>query len=281
MIPFLELFDETLDINSTENYYLTIQASPDGFAFAILDSIRNKYILLRSWEPDENKNLTADEVEDLIKKDDFLLRKYRKTSIIMPSPKFTLVPAPLFDPGKKEEYFSFNLIKEENEVVLSNKVADPDAFTVFAVNSRFHELCAQYFPGAIQWHHTKCLLAQMAHHSKSHSPRYIHLHAGREYFNVFIFENGVLKFSNTFRFRNISDILYYVLNIFRSRGLGNEETIHFSGNTEKFDDLYSAFAMYVRNLRFSDPSGNFTFSYVFNEIGLHKFINLFSVTNCE
>jgi hypothetical protein len=280
-MSFLELFDETLDINSTENYDLAIQAGPDGFAFAILDSIRNKYILLRSWEPDENKNFTADEVEDLIKKDDFLLRKYRKTSVIMPSAKFTLVPAPLFDPGKKEEYFSFNLIKDENEVVLSNKLADPDAFTVFAVNSRFHELCDQYFPGVVQWHHSKCLLAQLAHHSKSHSAGYIHLHAGREYFNVFIYENGVLKFSNTFRFRNISDILYYVLNIFRSRGLGNDETIHFSGSTEKFDDLYSAFAMYVRNLRFSDPSGSFTFSYVFNEIGLHKFINLFSVTSCE
>ena len=48
-MPFLELFDETLDINSTENYELSVQVSPDGFPFCLLDTIRNKYVLLRSF----------------------------------------------------------------------------------------------------------------------------------------------------------------------------------------------------------------------------------------
>ena len=36
-MPFLELFDETLDINSTENYELSVQVSPDGLSFCLLD----------------------------------------------------------------------------------------------------------------------------------------------------------------------------------------------------------------------------------------------------
>jgi hypothetical protein len=280
-MPFLELFDETLDINSTENYDLSLQAGPDGFAFAILDSIRNKYIMLRSWEPDENRNFSPDNIEEIIQKDDFLPGKYRKTSLVMPSSKFTLVPSPLFDPGKKEEYFSFNLLKDENEVILSNKISEPDSYSIFAVDSRIHNLCLKYFSGVYAWHHSRPLLSQMAHESRSNNPHYIHLHLEREYFNIFIFENSSLTFTNTFRFRNISDILYYVLNIFKSRGLGNDETIFFSGNTEKFDDLWSAFSLYIKSLKFSDPSGNFTFSYVFNDIGLHRFINLFSAETCE
>jgi hypothetical protein len=60
-----------------------------------------------------------------------------------------------------------------------------------------------------------------------------------------------------------------------------EETIHFSGMTEKYDDLSSNFSIYVRNIKFSEPIGNFTFSYVFNETELHRFLNLFSAVNCE
>ena len=45
--------------------------------------------------------------------------------------------------------------------------------------------------------------------------------------------------------------------------------------------IWSSFALYIRNLKFTEPSGNFTFSYVFNDLELHRFINLFSVTNCE
>ena len=41
-MPFFELFDETLDINSTENYELSLEISPQGLTFSLLDSIRNK-----------------------------------------------------------------------------------------------------------------------------------------------------------------------------------------------------------------------------------------------
>jgi hypothetical protein len=64
-------------------------------------------------------------------------------------------------------------------------------------------------------------------------------------------------------------------------GIGQEGTIHLSGLTEKDDDLHSNIALYIRNIKYTGPSGKFSFSYVFNEIDLHRFINLFSVTNCE
>lgn len=280
-MPFLELFDETLDINSTENYELSMQLSQDGFSFTILDTIRNKYILLRKSEPDENKYFTADQIGEIISKDDFLMKRFKKVNLVFPSPKFTLVPAPLFDPAKKEEYFSFNLIKEESDVVLSNKIPDPDAFIVFSVTKPFIDLREQYYPAVHPFHHTKPLLTQIALLSKSISGYYIHLHVEKEYFNIFIYNHGILSFCNTFKFRNITDILYYVLNLFKSKGISNEQTIHFSGETEKFDDLWSNFAIYIRDLKFTEPSGKFTFSYVFNDIGLHRFINLFSVTSCE
>ena len=65
-MPFLELFDETLDINSTENYELSVQVSPDGFAFCLLDTIRNKFVLIRSFEPEENKYFNADKVNEIL-----------------------------------------------------------------------------------------------------------------------------------------------------------------------------------------------------------------------
>ena len=52
---------------------------------------------------------------NLLRKDDFLTKHYKKINAIMPSPKFTLVPAPLFDPGKKDEYFTFNHIIEDGQ----------------------------------------------------------------------------------------------------------------------------------------------------------------------
>ena len=280
-MPFLELFDETLDINSTDNYELSVQASPEGMSFCILDTIRNKYVLLRSFEAEENNYLNAAKIEEVISQDDFLTKKYKKVNIVMPSRKFTLVPAQLFDPGKKDEYFSFNHVPDDGNIILSNRTTDPDTFIVFAVLKTFYETVTGRFPGVLPFHHTKPLLNHASHSRKSGNGDYIHLHVEKEFFNLLIFRQNVLKFCNSFNYRNINDILYYVLNTFRNLEIKQEETVWLSGQTEKYDDLSAVFSMYVRNLKFSEPSGNFTFSYVFNDTVLHRYLNLFTVVNCE
>ena len=280
-MAFLELFDETLDINSTENYELSVQMSPDGLAFSILDTIRNKYVLLRVADPDDNKYFTAEKTGEIIRGDDFLAKKYKKVNLVLPSSKFTLVPAPLFDPGKKEEYFTLNLIREDNEVILSNKIPEPDAYIIFSVPRLFFDLAGQVYPSIYPVHHTKPLINQVAYNSRGFTGPYVHVHVEREFFNLLILDHDALKFSNTFNYRNITDILYYLFNVYKSMGISHEASIHFSGLTEKFDDLYSNVALYIRDIKFTGPSGNFSFSYVFNDIELHRYINLFSVTNCE
>lgn len=47
--PF-ELFDETLDINSTDNYDLSVEISEDGIAYSVLDLLRGKWVMLRHYQ---------------------------------------------------------------------------------------------------------------------------------------------------------------------------------------------------------------------------------------
>ena len=279
-MAFLELFDETLDINSTENYLLTMQVSADDLSYCLLDTIRNKYILLRSYDAEDNKYFTSENLSAIISKDDFLNRKYHSIIMVHSSPKFTLVPAPLFDPAKKEEYFTLNHNPEENQVILTSKITEPDTYIVYSLSRHIAEVTGRMFPSATSFHHTKPLLNQALREAKHTSGNFVQVHISGEFFNLFIFDDGNLKFSNTFSYRNVSDILYYVLNTYKSLNINNETPVHFSGMTEKHDDIYSAFAIYLKHIKFTIPSGNFTFSYVFGEVELQKYINLFTAVNC-
>lgn len=280
-MPFLELFDETLDINSTDNYELSLQMSQDDLSFCILDSIRNKYVLIRSFEPEENKYFNAGEIEDFIKKDDFLGRTFRKTRLVTPGPKSTLVPSPLYDPARSDDYFTLNYTKNDNEEILSNKIDDPDSYLLFTSQISNNEVIRALFPGVQQYHHLIPLLRHISGEMKKSGGHYIHVHVEREYFNLLIFDHNSLLLCNSYMYRDTSDILYYVMNAFKKMVIKNEETIHFSGLTRKLSDLSSGFLTYVRNISFAVPSGNFTFSYVFSEIDLHRYINLLTLANCE
>ncbi len=189
-MPFLELFDETLDINSTDNYELSVQGSPDGLSFCILDTIRNKFIMIRAFEPDENKYFSATNLDELLRNDDFLSRKYKKVNIITPSRKFTMMPSALYDPARKEEYFNLNHNNDEGNIINVNKIDDPDSYLLFSFSRSINELLSNFFPAVYPYHHIKPLLNHISHSRKSVHGNYIHLHFERDYFNLVIFSDN-------------------------------------------------------------------------------------------
>jgi hypothetical protein len=280
VVPNLELFDETLDINSTANYDLSLQVSHDRFSFCLLDSIRKKFILLRSFNPVDDKRLQTEQIEDIIIKDDFLNRPFKSVKIVLPAAKCTLVPSPLFDPAHKNDYFLFNHLPDENSIILNNKVVNPDTYIVFSVSHSHYDLINNKFPGATIMHHLKPLLVNVPVNRTVPSDKYIQLHIEKDFFNLIFFSEKKLKFCNTFTYRNVSDIIYFVMCTFNNMGIKQEETLFLSGLTEYYDELYTNISEYIGSVKFAEPSGSSTYSYVFNDIGLHKFLNLFNATNC-
>jgi hypothetical protein len=280
VIPNLELFDETLDINSTANYDLSLQVSHDGISFCLLDSLRNKFVLLRSYNSDDDKKLKTAEIEDLIAKDDFLNRSFKSVKIIMPSAKCTLVPAPLFDPAHKDDYFLFNQLPDKNNIILNNKISNRDTYIVFSVPHSLFNLVNDRFPGVTVMHHLKPLLINAPIKHTHHGDNYVQLHIEKDFFNLLVINEKKLIFCNTFSYRNVSDILYFVMYTFNNLELKQEDTLFMSGQVEYYDELYTNMSEYIRSVRFAEPVGSSTYSYVFNEVGLQKFLNLFNAINC-
>ncbi len=280
-MPFTELFDETLDINATENYELSLTVAYDGLSFAILDSLRNKFVLIRSVEPDDGRNFNAEKISEIIDKDDFLKRKYKKLVIHTPSRKSTIIPAALYDPGKKDSYFTFNHTVEPGQVIMANRISDPLAFVVFQVPEALTEVLDHHYPGITLYHHTKPLLWYASRKARPVEGNYIQVHIERDFFTLVIYSSDALKYCNSFLYRNVSDIMYYVLNVFKQMNISQEQTIRFSGRTGKYDDISSGFSAYIRTISFCEPYGNNSFSYVFNETELQRYLNLFNSLSCE
>jgi len=86
----LELLDETLDINATDNYDLTLELAEDGVSLAVLDLLRGKYVMLRHYPREVPADGSIRPLGEIIENDDFLRRHYRKS--VHHSPFTTLYP---------------------------------------------------------------------------------------------------------------------------------------------------------------------------------------------
>ena len=132
-MPFLELFDETLDINATENYELSVQVSPDDLSFCILDTLRNKFVLLRSYEPEDNSRFDPYRLNEIIRKDDFLTRKFRKTNLITPTPGRPLFRHLCLMIQEKKNIWHFNQNTTDRERILTSKLKNSDIYAIFSL----------------------------------------------------------------------------------------------------------------------------------------------------
>jgi hypothetical protein len=277
----LELLDETLDINATDNYDLTLELSEEGVSLAVLDLLRGKYVMLRHYTlevPSVSSNRTHAEIID---SDDFLKRHYRKVFIITPSPLYTLVPAPVYEPRLRDDYFRFNMHVPEEAKIFSNTLPFPDAVVLFSAGNELYDTISSRWRDVTPWHHTKPLLQHVFAACRTSEARYIHLHLEKSFATVIIAEKRSLTFCNSFACSANTDAAYFLFNVLDRKGIRNDEEINVSGMIEPYSEGHISLLSFAENVKFASPIIRQSYSYVMNEVHLHRWLNLFTAVTCE
>jgi hypothetical protein len=277
----LELLDETLDINATDNYDLSLELSEEGVSLAILDLLRGKYVMLRHYPREIPDDISLRPLNDIIEADDFLKKHYRKVFVIIPTMRYTLVPSPVYEPSLKDDYFRFNYSDSGDTAIYSSKLPFPDAVVLFSPENDITETLATKLSDVTVLHHTRPLLQHAASACRSSDDRYIHLHFEKSFITVIIAENRNLTFCNSFPSTAITDAGYFLFSVLERRGIRNDETLHVSGIVEPYSELHLSLLNFAENIKFASPVIRQSYSYVMNEVHLHRWLNLFTAAACE
>ncbi len=277
----LELLDETLDINATDNYDLTLELAEEGVSLAVLDLLRGKYVMLRHYPREVPADGSIRPLGEIIDNDDFLRRHYRKIIVIVPSPLFTLVPSPVFEPRLRDDYFHFNNRVPEEAKIFTNNLPFPDAVVIFSPEERAVEGIFSRWRDVTPWHHTKPLLQHVYAACRTSEECYIHVHFEKSFITVIIAEKRNLTFCNSFACSASSDAAYFLFNVLDRKGIKNDETIYVSGTVEPYSEAHIALLNFAANVKFAAPIIRQSLSYVMNEVHLHRWLNLFTAAACE
>jgi hypothetical protein len=278
----IALFDETFDKNQTHSYHLYIQDAGSGLTACILDSTRKKYISFIHYT--KNKQVIDDELttefESFAGNNEILNRKYKSVTFMYISPRCTLVPLPLFDETNLNLYFEFNLIKEENEEILFNIIKAAEAAIVFSIPNTLKTAVQKKYPSSTLLHQSNPFICHALTGTAKDSS--VWLNIDREFIDIAVVEKRQLLFYNTFNVSNITDILYFILYVYKLHKLSIEfsELIIF-GEIEKGSPEMKEIEKYIKNSRLYKVTNDVTLSYTFHQLPLHQFANLLSLYSCE
>jgi hypothetical protein len=276
--------DKTFDSTKTKDFHLSVQISPDGLYFAILDLIKGKYIVLNGYNFFlKRPRLLLKQVKEIVDKDNLLRLEYKSIEILYSTGIFTLVPAAFYSEKDEIAVMGFNHSIEKGFIVRKTYFQRTGAWCLFAMPESLDEYLETIFPSATIRHNLFPLIENGLKGNLNHPLRQqIHLNFLRDYFEIAVINGSRLLECNIFNYQTERDILYYVLYIFDQLKLLPEESeVIIHGHLPQVSPVYHLLKKYIRKTSFAKFESIFQHSYTFNQLPDHYFSSLLNVYKCE
>ncbi len=283
MVPDLSVVDETYDTTITSSYFLSIQASLDGFSFCTLDPVRNKYVQFRHFEfreTEEDNFLPA--IEQIFENNELLNLPYKKVFVMVPSPVSTLVPSGLFQQEEAYKWLSFTHQIPLGHDITFSRMKLADAWAIFSLPKRVKELFKRQFPEPAFLHqYVPMTETKLAISRPGSSKTQIIINIQNHFFDLVVLEKNNLKLCNSFEITGEDDLIYYTLFVLDQLQLApSVSEVLILGSHPRYYEIKKALEKYIKHVKQPGLPSGFQYSYLFRDVPGHKFNNLFSLAGC-
>lgn len=282
ILPGASFTDETFNLQLTGGYHLAMQLGEGGFAYAILDIKRNKYLVLKTFSfQSRDYNSACRNAEKILEKDEALKKTYKSTSAAIVHNKSTLVPKALFSESNKNDILSFNHSIEKDDDIEADDLKTLDAKNIYTIPHCFKEVLNKLSGKAKIHHYSTSLIESILLQNKNKPGKLVTVNVQPAQLDVIVSEGRKLIFYNSFAYRTAEDFIYYLLFACEQLKL-NPETLELViiGEIDRNSAIYSLLYKYIRNIKFGSRNESFEYSYKFKEMPSHFYHNLFSQYLC-
>ncbi|HAG16044.1 MAG TPA: hypothetical protein DCG69_05900 [Bacteroidales bacterium] len=257
--------DRDYHSDNTKNNRLSIQLRLDGFSFAQIDSLTSKLIQLEDFDVPlmlgdesvfQNEKITL-RLEAYLKDNPIYTAAVQSVDVVLDNCLFTLVPEQLFDPNQQEDYLKFAHQLPENHIVKNNFVAKLGIQNIFAIYAPLYFLLSDHFKSYRLLHLSTVFIQQTFLFQQTQKEATVYVEIGNGSMLIVAFDGNRLVYSNSFKFKEKEDFIYFILLVYNQLYFSPEKTpLYFSGNINRSSPLYAIAYQYIGKLEFLNAKSN-------------------------
>ena len=248
-----------IDFNKTRQYTLSIRLSTGGFCFTVHNPEIVGEFAYQPYRIDTQKSITAN-LKAAVKEIELLRHSYKSVNVIVADTNYTLIPKEYYADTHKSDFYQQNFsFDTANIALLDNVVADEQMVVLFAVENQLYKYITERYPKASIYASISPLLNFGFEKSHMASRRYCLAYLRNRELDFICLEKGSPLFTNTFRYKDTADALYYLLNCWSILGLSQlEDTLHVIGwPSRNVKKLQRDAAQFIQNIHVIRPAEEF------------------------
>lgn len=239
---------EKFDLSSTEEYVLAFEVSNEQYSFLIYDPVEGESLFYHEIERKINEDAFS-AFENFYYENEFLSSSYYKIFIVNNTAEFTFVPTNVFDEKKKNEFFSFNFIENEDKILVQT-LKKPEIILLHSIPEKVFDFFSRTFLNVHFVHHLSPLISYFSERTRVGNTHKLIVNMQNKGLDVLYFApSGEFIFANYFKYNHLNDAVYYVFFIWKQFNLNQlKDFIYIVGNSSQKPDLIKQIRKYVQHV---------------------------------
>lgn len=256
----------------TEMCDLLLQTGTERISYAIIQENRLKAIF-------EGLGGTEN-LAKLISRDPLLQSRFRKVKISVDTDKFTFIPQEIFSEANLKDYLRF--VQPENPAdILVTDLHEFEIRNVVAISSDLQNQLRSRFPKATLKSQIDPFLKGIHFLMGDQNAPMWFLNFRHGSFEAALVQNGELQFYNVLQSKDPDEFNYFLLLLLRQFPASTISQAIISGSINVTDPYHSRLTKYFREVKLVEMSSQIQWDPTFDQIPLHHYFSLLSLSRCE
>lgn len=284
ILPNISFTDESFIKENSMHYSLYVEISFDGLVYLIFDEVKNKYIVIESFNFNKvfNDSQLTISLQSIFDGNENIKLDFEKTSIIYKNSKYTFIPSALFIPEQKDLYLKFNQEIDNLDIIHADLIKNIDSYNIYAVPKLLSSFLEANFKNYKLTHHLNSLIDTILYKFKNADEnRTVFINVSQTMLDILVLEKHRLLLCNTFQYKNGEDFIYYLMFVYEQMKLNPEKNnLTIIGEIDKDSALFAFIEKYIRNISFIERNNDFSYTYQLDKLPPHYYYNLFNLKLC-
>ena len=237
---------ELLTSNS-ETFIGSIRLEPGGLSFSGYQPyVKGSFFYAEEkWD---RRGSYIEWIKEFFFTHEWLTLTFQKLYVIQAQADFTIVPLAFYIEQNKDRLFPFVCGHHEDKVI-SSEWKDAKQVILYSMNKELYDFCLRSLNAPTFICSQVPLFKWWRNESLNKIFKQIHLSIDNGRLNIACFAQGSLLFSNYYHVKNLEDMLYYTLYIWKQFNWNAEcDQVHICGDANLVNDFAAALRTYIRQV---------------------------------
>ena len=236
---------------------LSIRLCTNGLSFCVYAPGSERPFTYKVYDMNHTISLAAN-LKQALMTEPMLQQQYQRVNVLVSTTAITTVPVAYFDADDIEDTYALNFPKASPQHVSYNVLRRSGVALIFGIERSVYQLLLDDFPRARFYAASSTLIEFFSEKSLTGVYRKMYVYIHEKEITLYAFEQGRILFVNSYPVTSVSDMQYYILNVWQQLGFDQiDDYLFIVGDNDSRQELKDKIVYFLKNVSLIDRNEDF------------------------